>query len=97
MMCSTAVFMPKILMVIHTVENPINLMMAIRCLCNLMQHEAGELLVVRYYEEIVSFIQELKSETLQLKHVQVRHIMFLFYALNLAMLQHMVQICIIVC
>lgn len=53
-------------------------MMAIRCLCNLMHHEMGELLVVKHYDEILTLIQQLNSENLQLKHVQVGQIMFLF-------------------
>lgn len=66
--------MSKLLPLIYNIEKPVNQMLAVRCLCNLMHHEKGEMLVVKYYEEILTFIQKLKIENFSLRHLQVRKI-----------------------
>lgn len=64
--------MEKLLPHIYDTEKPTNQMLAFRCLCNLMHHEKGELLVVKHYEDLLKFIQNLSSENLSQKHLQVR-------------------------
>jgi len=63
--------MDKLLPHIYNIEKPTNQMLAFRCLCNLMHHEKGELLVVKYYEEFLKLIQNLSNENLSQKQLQV--------------------------
>lgn len=64
--------MDKLSKHIYDIENPINQMLAFRCLSNLMQHEKGELLVVKHHEEFLKFIKHLSQENLSHKQLQVR-------------------------
>jgi len=66
--------MNKLLPHIYNIEKPTNQMLAFRCLCNLMHHEKGELLVVKYYEEFLKLIQNLSNENLSQKQLQVSYI-----------------------
>lgn len=72
-LCSNNLIMDKLLPHIYDTEKPTNQMLAFRCLCNLMHHEKGELLVVKYYEEFLKFIQNLSNENLSPKNFQVRY------------------------
>lgn len=72
MLCSNNLIMDKLLPHIYGVENSTNQMLAFRCLCNLMHHEKGELLVVKHYEDFLKFIHNLSQENLSQKHLQVR-------------------------
>lgn len=72
-LCSNNLIMDKLLPHIYDIEKPTNQMLAFRCLCNLMHHEKGELLVVKYYEEFLTFIQNLSNENLSQKPLQVRY------------------------
>lgn len=85
MLSSNNLIMDKLLPHIHDIGKPTNQMLAFRCLCNLMLHEKGELLVVKYYEEFLKFIQNLSNENLSQKHLQVRYIakIFSFFIFNL--------------
>jgi len=65
--------MDKLIPHIYDTDKPTNQMLAFRCLCNLMHHEKGELLVVKYYEEFLKLIQNLSNENLSPKQLQVRH------------------------
>jgi len=64
--------MDKLLPHIYDFENPTNQMLAFRCLCNLMHHENGEILVLKYHEEFLEFIQNIPHEKLSQKQLQVR-------------------------
>lgn len=68
--------MDKLLPHVYDLEMPTNQMLAIRCLCNLMHHEKGELLVVKNYENFLKFIQNLSQNNLSPKHLQVRFISY---------------------
>lgn len=80
-LCSDNLIMNKLLPHIYDVENPTNQMLAFRCICNLMHHEKGELLVVNYYETFLQFIQKLSNENIPQKHLQVSLLLNLFYFL----------------
>lgn len=69
--CSNNLIMDKLLPNVYDIGRPTNQMLALRCLCNLMYHEKGELTVVKYYEELLKFIQTLSQENLSQKHLQV--------------------------
>lgn len=69
--CSNGLIMNKLLPHIYDIEKPTNQMLAFRCLCNLMHHEKGELLVVKHYEEFLKYIKNLTNENLSPKHLQV--------------------------
>lgn len=70
-LCSDNLIMNKLLPLMYDLENPTNQMLAFRCICNLMHHEKGELLVVKYYEEFLAFIQKLCNENISQKNLQV--------------------------
>lgn len=72
MLCTDNVIIDKLLPHIYDIEKPTNQMLAFRCLCNLMHHEKGELLVVKYHEEFLNFIQNIPHENLSQKQLQVR-------------------------
>lgn len=72
MLCVKNIVMDKLIQHVYDIENPTNQMLAFRCLSNLMQHEKGELLVVKHYEEFLKFIQNLSHENLSQKQLQVR-------------------------
>lgn len=74
LLCSNNLIMDKLLPHIYNIEKPTNQMLAFRCLCNLMHHEKGELLVVKYYEEFLKLIQNLSNENLSQKQLQVSYI-----------------------
>ncbi|VVC38157.1 Hypothetical protein CINCED_3A021224 [Cinara cedri] len=80
---SDDIIIKKLLPHIQNIENPINQMLSIRCLCNLMFHEKGELLILKHYELILIFIQKLEKENLSQKHLQVAIATFL---LNLSVM-----------
>lgn len=73
-LCSNNLIMDILLPHIYNIERPTNQMLAFRCLCNLMHHEKGELLVVKYYEEFLKLIQNLSNEHLSQKQLQVSYI-----------------------
>jgi hypothetical protein len=73
LLCSNNLIMDKLIPHIYDTDKPTNQMLAFRCLCNLMHHEKGELLVVKYYEEFLKLIQNLSNENLSPKQLQVRH------------------------
>lgn len=77
-LCSNNLIMDKLFPHIYDVEKPTNQMLAFRCLCNLMHHEKGELLVVKYYEDLLQFIQTLSHEKLSQKPLQVSKTLFIF-------------------
>lgn len=66
--------MNKLLPHVYDIEKPTNQMLAFRCLCNLMHHEKGELLVVKHYEEFLKYIKDLTNENLSQKHLQVSNL-----------------------
>lgn len=74
MLCSNNIIMDKLLPHVYDIEKPTNQMFAIRSLCNLMHHEKGELVVLKYYEELIKFIQTLSHENLAQKHLQVSYL-----------------------
>lgn len=74
LLCSNNLIMDKLLPHIYNIEKPTNQMLAFRCLCNLMHHEKGELLVVKYYEEFLRLIQNLSNQNLSQKQLQVSYI-----------------------
>lgn len=86
MLCAKNIIMDKLLQHVYDIENPTNQMLAFRCLCNLMQHEKGELLVVKHHEEFLKFIQNLSQENLSQKQLQVRFFFSFFKTLNLHLL-----------
>lgn len=71
-LCSNNLIMDKLLPYVYDNTMPTNQMLAFRCLCNLMHHEKGELLVVKNYEEFLKFIQTLNQNNLSQKPLQVR-------------------------
>lgn len=71
MLCSNNLIMEKLLPHVYDTDKPTNQMLAFRCLCNLMYCEKGELLVVKYYEEFLKFIENLSHENLTQKNLQV--------------------------
>lgn len=73
-LCENDLIITKLQPHIYDNEVPTNQMLAFRCLCNLMQHEEGELLVLRNYEELLTVIQSLSQVNLIQKHLQVRYI-----------------------
>lgn len=83
MLSSNKLIMNKLLPHIYDVGKPTNQMLAIRCLCNLMHHEKGEILLVKYYEEFLQLIQKLSNENISQKHLQVGLLLNLFCILNL--------------
>lgn len=73
MLCVKNIIMDKLLQHVYDIKYPTNQMLAFRCLSNLMHHEKGELLVVKYHEEFLKFIQNLPHENLSQKQLQVRY------------------------
>lgn len=71
LLCTNNLIMDKLLPHIYDNKNPTNQMLAFRCLCNLMYHEKGELIIVKYYEELLKLIQNLPNDVLSRKHFQV--------------------------
>ncbi|XP_050524423.1 phospholipase A-2-activating protein [Daktulosphaira vitifoliae] len=70
-LCANNLIMTKLQPHIYDNKVPTNQMLAFRCLCNLMQHEEGELLVLRNYEELLTVIQSLSQVNLIQKHLQI--------------------------
>lgn len=74
LLCVNNLIMDKLLPHVYDDGKPTNQMLAFRCLCNLMHHERGELIVVNYYEELLKFIQNLTNNNgLSQKHLQVSY------------------------
>uniref|UniRef100_A0A2S2QSN7 Phospholipase A-2-activating protein n=1 Tax=Sipha flava TaxID=143950 RepID=A0A2S2QSN7_9HEMI len=71
LLCTNNLIMNKLLPHIYDNGNPTNQMLAFRCLCNLMHHEKGELIVVKNYEELLKLIQNLPNDLLSHKHLQI--------------------------
>ncbi|XP_050425163.1 phospholipase A-2-activating protein [Adelges cooleyi] len=70
-LCSNDLIMIKLQPHIRDNEVSTNQMLAFRILCNLMQHEKGELLVVRYYEDLLRITLNLSQGNLSPKHLQI--------------------------
>lgn len=78
-LCNEGLIMDKLLPHIYDIENLTNQMLAFRCICNLMHHEKGEILVVKYYEEFLKIIQTLSQHMPSHKHLQVNAFLIIIF------------------